>query len=84
MSLRRVDAGPCRLFGKLELMNPAGSIKDRIGLSMIEGAERDGRLNPKGNPPPTIIEATVKQCPFHSATGHPIAFAHCSIVGSSM
>ncbi len=58
VEFRRLDAGPCRLFGKMELANPAGSIKDRIGLSMIEGAERDGRLNPKGNPPPTIIEAT--------------------------
>ncbi len=58
LEFRRIEAGPCRLFGKMELMNPAGSIKDRIGLSMIEGAESDGRLNPKGNPPPTIIEAT--------------------------
>ena len=58
LELQRLETGPCRLFGKMELMNPAGSIKDRIGLSMIEGAERDGRLNPKGNPPPTIIEAT--------------------------
>lgn len=58
LELRRMEAGPCRLFGKLELMNPAGSIKDRIGLSMIEGAERAGKLNPKGNPPPTIVEAT--------------------------
>jgi len=48
----------CRVFIKMELMNPAGSIKDRIGVSMIEGAERSGKLNPKGNPPPTIIEAT--------------------------
>ncbi|MFM9956985.1 MAG: pyridoxal-phosphate dependent enzyme [Phycisphaerales bacterium] len=48
----------CRVFAKLELLNPAQSIKDRIGLSMIEGAERDGRLNPNGNPPPTIVEAT--------------------------
>lgn len=58
LELRRLNAGPCRLFGKMELTNPAGSIKDRIGLSMIEAAERDGRLNPNANPKPTIIEAT--------------------------
>lgn len=60
LEFRRLDTGPGkhRLFGKMELMNPAGSIKDRIGLSMITAAERDGRLNPKGVPPPTIIEAT--------------------------
>jgi len=39
---------------KLESMNPGGSVKDRIGLSMIEAAEREGRLKPGG----TIIEAT--------------------------
>src|SRR6187549_174335 len=48
------DTGPCRLFLKLENHNPSGSIKDRIALSMIEAAERDGRLQPGG----TIIEAT--------------------------
>lgn len=58
LELRRLETGPCRLFGKLELMNPAGSIKDRIGLSMIEGAEKSGKLDPKGSPPPTIVEAT--------------------------
>jgi cysteine synthase A len=39
---------------KLESMNPGGSVKDRIGLSMIEAAEREGRLKPGG----TIVEAT--------------------------
>ena len=58
LELRKLETGPCRLFAKLELLNPAGSIKDRIGLSMIEGAERAGKLDPKGNPPPTIVEAT--------------------------
>lgn len=58
LELRKLDTGPCRLFGKMELMNPAGSIKDRIGLRMILDAEADGRLNPKGDPPPTIVEAT--------------------------
>jgi cystathionine beta-synthase len=50
----RLDTGPCQLFLKLENQNPAGSIKDRIGLSMIEAAERDGSLEPGG----TIVEAT--------------------------
>src|SRR5213075_2906173 len=50
----RLDAGDCRLFLKLENQNPGGSIKDRIGLSMIEAAERDGHLKPGG----TIVEAT--------------------------
>ena len=48
------DTGPCRLFVKLESQNPGGSIKDRIALSMIEAAEKDGRLKPGG----TIVEAT--------------------------
>ncbi len=54
VELTRFDTGPCRLFAKLENQNPAGSIKDRIGLSLIEAAERDGRLGPGG----TLIEAT--------------------------
>ena len=43
---QRLDTGPCQLFLKLESANPGGSIKDRIGLSMIEGAEKDGRIRP--------------------------------------
>ncbi len=54
MELTRLDTGPCRLFVKLENQNPGGSIKDRIGRSMIEAAEADGSLPPGG----TIIEAT--------------------------
>ncbi|SMF18055.1 cystathionine beta-synthase [Tistlia consotensis] len=49
-----LETGPCELFLKLESQNPGGSIKDRIGKSMIEAAERDGRLKPGG----TIVEAT--------------------------
>ena len=52
--LHKLDTGPCALFLKLELMNPAGSIKDRIGVSMIEEAEKRGDLKPGG----TIVEAT--------------------------
>ncbi len=54
VEVTRLDAGPCRLFLKLENQNPGGSIKDRIALSMIEAAERDGRLPPGG----TLVEAT--------------------------
>jgi cystathionine beta-synthase len=52
--LRETDTGPCELFLKLENQNPGGSIKDRIGLSMIEAAERDGHLKPGS----TLVEAT--------------------------
>jgi cystathionine beta-synthase len=54
VEVRNIDTGPCRLFLKLESFNPGGSIKDRIGLSMIEAAEAAGDLKPGG----TIIEAT--------------------------
>src|SRR5512144_831689 len=54
IEVRRFDTGPCRQFLKLENQNPGGSIKDRIALSMIEAAERDGRLQPGG----TLVEAT--------------------------
>jgi cysteine synthase A len=42
------------VFGKLEAMNPGGSVKDRICLAMIEQAEKDGRLEPGG----VVIEPT--------------------------
>ncbi len=54
VEVTRLDTGPCQLFLKLENYNPSGSIKDRIALSMIEAAERDGRLQPGG----TVVEAT--------------------------
>ena len=54
IEVTRLDTGPCRLFLKLESQNPGGSIKDRVGLWMIEAAERSGQLQPGG----TIIEAT--------------------------
>jgi len=43
------------LVGKLEAYNPAGSVKDRIGVSMIDAAEAEGRIEPGRN---TIVEAT--------------------------
>ncbi len=45
---------PGELLAKLEYLNPGGSVKDRIGLAMIEAAERDGKLKPGG----TIVEPT--------------------------
>src|SRR6202049_5017296 len=58
LELRNLDTGCCRLFVKLENQNPTGSIKDRIGLSMIEAAERDGHIRAGGARLSTIIEAT--------------------------
>jgi cystathionine beta-synthase len=54
LQLHKLDTGPCSLFLKLENQNPGGSIKDRVALSMITQAEREGKLKPGG----TIIEAT--------------------------
>ncbi|HYB98053.1 MAG TPA: cysteine synthase A [Candidatus Limnocylindrales bacterium] len=51
---RIVPAGGARVLGKLESQNPGGSVKDRICLSIIEAAERDGLLGPGG----TIVEPT--------------------------
>jgi len=45
---------PGTILAKLEYLNPGGSLKDRIGLAMIEAAERDGHLKPGG----TIVEPT--------------------------
>ena len=63
------DLGPLErqplILAKLEMLNPGGSVKDRIGLPMIEAAERDGKLKPGG----TIIE------PTSGNTGHGLAIA---------
>ncbi|MFL5797863.1 MAG: cystathionine beta-synthase [Actinomycetota bacterium] len=64
--LHRVTQGvKPTILAKLELLNPGGSVKDRIGLRMIEAAERAGRLKPGG----TIVE------PTSGNTGHGLAIA---------
>ena len=53
--IRKLNEGGCaNIFAKLEGRNPFGSAKDRTGLSMIEAAEKDGRLKPGS----TIVEST--------------------------
>jgi cystathionine beta-synthase len=54
LRLNTFDTGPCKLFVKLESQNPGGSIKDRIGRSMIEAAEQQGKIAPGS----TLVEAT--------------------------
>jgi cystathionine beta-synthase len=54
VEIARFDAGPCRLFLKLESANPSGSIKDRPARAMIEAAEKSGDLKEGG----TVVEAT--------------------------
>ncbi|ALN87636.1 CBS domain protein [Lysobacter capsici] len=51
---QRLDTGVCELYLKLESQNPGGSIKDRIGLSMIEAAEKAGKIKPGD----TLVEGT--------------------------
>lgn len=54
VKVNHLDTGLAELYLKLESQNPGGSIKDRIALSMIEAAERDGSLQPGG----LLVEAT--------------------------
>ena len=52
---RMLEDSDVELFAKLEALNPGGSVKDRIGVSMIEAAEREGRIEPGRT---TVVEAT--------------------------
>jgi cysteine synthase A len=55
IELARMAPEGARIFGKLESFNPGGSVKDRIGVAMIEAAEADGLIEPGKT---TIVEAT--------------------------
>ena len=54
LKINNIDTGKCDLYVKMESLNPFGSIKDRVGLKMIEDAESQGLLK-EGS---TIIEST--------------------------
>ena len=54
LKAKHLDTGKCELFLKLECQNPGGSIKDRIALSMIAAAEKEGKIKKGG----TLVEAT--------------------------
>jgi cystathionine beta-synthase len=52
--VNHLDTGPCSLYIKMESQNPGGSVKDRIGLKMIEDAEQAGLISPGA----TLVEGT--------------------------
>src|SRR5215217_5672404 len=54
VALKKLSPAGVQLFGKLESFNPAGSIKDRLALAVIERAERERVLRPGQ----TVVEAT--------------------------
>lgn len=75
--LRRIAHDlPAMLLGKVEMMNPGGSVKDRIALAMIDAAERDGQLNPGD----TIVEATAGNTGVGLAMVAAIRGYHCVFV----
>src|SRR3954464_5583935 len=49
------EGSTARVLAKLEMFNPGGAVKDRIGVAMIEAAEREGRIEPGRT---TVVEAT--------------------------
>jgi cysteine synthase A len=55
LRLTRMVPEGVELYAKLEAFNPGGSVKDRIGVAMIERAEREGRISPGRT---TVVEAT--------------------------
>src|SRR3954465_7952751 len=67
---------PGTILAKLEYLNPGGSVKDRIGLAMIEAAERDGLLKPGG----TIVEPTSGNTGVGLAIGAAIKGYRCIFV----
>ncbi|MGD2110703.1 MAG: cysteine synthase A [Phycisphaerae bacterium] len=54
VKIKRIIDAPANVYGKLEFFNPLSSVKDRIGVAMIEAGERDGKITPET----TIVEPT--------------------------
>ncbi len=69
------DVAPT-ILAKLEYLNPGGSVKDRIGLAMIEAAEREGKLKPGG----TIVEPTSGNTGVGLAIAAALKGYHCIFV----
>ena len=64
LELTAFDTGRCTLFLKLESQNPGGSIKDRMGLAMVDAAEASGALRPGGSPQSSFVSSpTGIRCP---------------------
>src|ERR687884_848038 len=75
--LDRIGRGVApQLLAKLEYLNPGGSVKDRIGLALIEAAGRDGKLRPGG----TIVEPTSGNTGVGLAIGAAIKGYRCIFV----
>src|SRR3989442_15924901 len=75
--LQKVRPGSgASILAKLEYLNPGGSVKDRIGLAMIEAAEREGKLRPGG----TIVEPTSGNTGVGLAIGAAIKGYRCIFV----
>jgi cystathionine beta-synthase len=70
---RVADGARTPVYGKCEFMNPGGSVKDRIGLAMIEAAEREGTLKPGG----TVVEGTSGNTGLALAMAAAIKGYHC-------
>lgn len=74
VKLNKVTKGiRANVFAKVESFNPGGSVKDRIGIGIIEEAERDGRLKPGG----TIVEATSGNTGLGLAIAAAVKGYHC-------
>src|SRR3954470_11979121 len=73
---RIVPEGAATVLAKLEHLNPGGSVKDRIGMRMIEAAERDGHLKPGG----TIVEPTSGNTGVGLAIAAALKGYHCVFV----